>query len=208
MFFLLEPCCSCLFCIRALVALVTGLCGDTVSAMPVTKKYYLLYFEYSVLVLGTCCCFLVFCRCLLVVHSDPNGHLGSGLGGFGLPSAARQEAEFGCRWQLFIVHPATSGCNSHRPARHFTFTVMDQLVSRVTDEVTKRLQPLLSNLSSLAQQTQSPPLHHLKHLPCHSLWNSPLCYSLVDPTSNKPKDMLPSKIQSRYLLFTMASSQS
>ena len=35
--------------------------------------------------------------------------------------------------------------------------VMDQLVLRVTDEVTKRLQPLLSNLSSLAQQAQSPP---------------------------------------------------
>ena len=34
---------------------------------------------------------------------------------------------------------------------------MDQLVSQVTDEVTKRLQPLLSNLSSLAQQAQSPP---------------------------------------------------
>ena len=34
---------------------------------------------------------------------------------------------------------------------------MDQLVSRVTDEVTKRLQPLLSNLNSLAQQAQSPP---------------------------------------------------
>ena len=43
--------------------------------MPVTKKYYLLYFESSVLVLGTCCCFLVFCRCLLVVHSDPSSHL-------------------------------------------------------------------------------------------------------------------------------------
>ena len=34
---------------------------------------------------------------------------------------------------------------------------MDQLISRVTDEVTKRLQPLLSNLSSMVQQTQSPP---------------------------------------------------
>ena len=42
--------------------------------MPVTKKYYLLYFESSVLVLGACCCFLVFRRCLLVVHSDPSGH--------------------------------------------------------------------------------------------------------------------------------------
>ncbi|XP_068721811.1 uncharacterized protein [Montipora capricornis] len=86
---------------------------------------------------------------------------------------------------------------------------MDQLVSRVTEEVTKRLQPLLSNLGSLAQQAQSPPPpHHCKHLPCHSLWNSPLFCSLLDPTSNKPKGMLPSKIQSRYLLFTMASSQS
>ena len=34
---------------------------------------------------------------------------------------------------------------------------MDQLVSQVTEEVTKQLQPLLSNLSSLAQQAQSPP---------------------------------------------------
>ena len=38
-----------------------------------------------------------------------------------------------------------------------TSSVMDQLMSRVTDEVTKRLQPLLSNLSSMAQQAQSPP---------------------------------------------------
>ena len=43
--------------------------------MPVTKKYYLPYFESSLLVLGTCCCFLVFCRCLLVVRSNPSGHL-------------------------------------------------------------------------------------------------------------------------------------
>ena len=35
--------------------------------------------------------------------------------------------------------------------------VMDHLVSRVTDEVTKRLQPLLSDLRSLAQQAPSPP---------------------------------------------------
>ena len=34
---------------------------------------------------------------------------------------------------------------------------MDQLVLQVTDEVTKSLQPLLSNLGSLAQQAQSPP---------------------------------------------------
>ena len=34
---------------------------------------------------------------------------------------------------------------------------MDQLISRVTDEVTKRLQPLLSNLSSMVQQTPRPP---------------------------------------------------
>ena len=38
-----------------------------------------------------------------------------------------------------------------------TSPVMDQLVSRVTDEVTKRLQPLLSNLSSMAQQAPSLP---------------------------------------------------
>ena len=34
---------------------------------------------------------------------------------------------------------------------------MDHLVLRVTDDVTQRLQPLLSNLSSMAQQAQSPP---------------------------------------------------
>lgn len=33
----------------------------------------------------------------------------------------------------------------------------DQLVSRVTDEVTKRLQPFLSNLRSIVHQAQSPP---------------------------------------------------
>ena len=38
-----------------------------------------------------------------------------------------------------------------------TSPVMDQLVSRVTEEVNKWLQPLLSNLSSMAQQAQSPP---------------------------------------------------
>ena len=38
-----------------------------------------------------------------------------------------------------------------------TSPVMDQLVSRVSEEVTNRLQPLLSNLSSMAQQAQSPP---------------------------------------------------
>ena len=37
-----------------------------------------------------------------------------------------------------------------------TSPVMDQLVLRVTEEVTNRLQPLLSNLSSMAQQAQSP----------------------------------------------------
>ena len=35
-----------------------------------------------------------------------------------------------------------------------TSPVMDQLVSRVTEEVTNRLQPLLSNLSSMAQQVE------------------------------------------------------
>ena len=38
-----------------------------------------------------------------------------------------------------------------------TSPVMDQLVSRVSEEVTNRLQPLLSNVSSMAQQAQSPP---------------------------------------------------
>ena len=34
---------------------------------------------------------------------------------------------------------------------------MDKLIPQVTDEVTKRLQPLLANLRSMVQQTQSPP---------------------------------------------------
>ena len=34
---------------------------------------------------------------------------------------------------------------------------MDQLISQVTDEVTKRLQPLLANLTSMVQQRQSSP---------------------------------------------------
>ncbi|CAH3152201.1 unnamed protein product, partial [Porites lobata] len=47
----------------------------------------------------------------------------SGLGGFGLlPSAARQETEFGCRWQLVILNPATSCSTSNRPACRSTFT--------------------------------------------------------------------------------------
>ena len=57
-----------------------------------------------------------------------------------------------------------------------TSPVMDQLVSRVSEEVTNRLQPLLSNVSSMA------PLHIISST-CHSLWNSPLLYSLLDPTS-------------------------
>lgn len=38
-----------------------------------------------------------------------------------------------------------------------TSPVTDQLVSRVTDEVTKRLQPFLSHLRLIVQQAQSPP---------------------------------------------------
>ena len=50
----------------------TGYCGDSVSALPATKNFfYLLSFDSSVFVLGACYCFLVFCRCPLVVHSTP-----------------------------------------------------------------------------------------------------------------------------------------
>ena len=38
-----------------------------------------------------------------------------------------------------------------------TSPIMDQVVSRVTEEVTKRFQPVLLNLSSMAQQAQSTP---------------------------------------------------
>ena len=79
---------------------------------------------------------------------------------------------------------------------------MDQLISQVTDEVTKRLQPLLSNLSSMVQQTQSTPPHHLKNL-----WNSIHLCSPLDPTPNKSKDLLPSRIQLRCQLFMRGSSQ-
>ena len=68
------------------------------------------------------------------------------------------------RRQSFVVDGSSSSSTQQPPAAQATdqpavlpSPVMDQLVSRVTDEVTKRLQPLLSNLSSLAQQAQSPP---------------------------------------------------
>ena len=69
------------------------------------------------------------------------------------------------RRQSLVVDGSSSSSTQQPPAAPATdqpavlpSPVMDQLVSRVTDEVTKRLQPLLSNLSSLAQQAQSPPL--------------------------------------------------
>ena len=68
------------------------------------------------------------------------------------------------RRQSLVVDGSSSSSTQQPPAAPATdqpavlpSPVMDQLVSRVTDEVTKRLQPLLSNLSSLAQQAQSPP---------------------------------------------------
>ena len=68
------------------------------------------------------------------------------------------------RRQSLVVDGSSSSSSQQPPAAPTTdqpavlpSPVMDQLVSRVTDEVTKRLQPLLSNLSSLAQQAQSPP---------------------------------------------------
>ena len=68
------------------------------------------------------------------------------------------------RRQSLVVDGSSSSSTQQPPAAPatdqpaiFPSPVMDQLVSRVTDEVTKRLQPLLSNLSSLAQQAQSPP---------------------------------------------------
>ena len=61
-----------------------------------------------------------------------------------------------------------------------TSPVMDQLVSRVSEEVTNRLQPSLSNVSSMAQQAQSPPPHHLKHLSLPVEQSTSL--SLLDPT--------------------------
>ena len=125
--------------------------------MAVTKKYYLLYFASSVLVLGTCCCFLVLCRCLLAVHSDPSGHL---LRPWRLWSPPLRSAS----GESLVVDGSSSSSTQQPPAAPATdqpavlpSPVMDQLVSQVTDEVTKRLQPLLSNLSSLAQQAQSPP---------------------------------------------------
>ena len=52
--------------------------------------------------------------------------------------------------------PAATATDLDQPAV-LPSPVMDQLVSRVTGEVTKRLQPLLSNLGLLAQPAQSPP---------------------------------------------------
>ena len=151
-----------------------GYCGDTGSAMPVTKKYCLLYFESSVLVLGACCCFLVFRRCLLVVHSDPSGHPAQALEA--LVSSPPQRVSSSPTQQPSLLHESLAAQPVSRPATLcpvqsqqppaapatdqpavLTSPVMDQLMSRVTDEVTKRLQPLLSNLSSMAQQAQCPP---------------------------------------------------
>ena len=52
--------------------------------------------------------------------------------------------------------PAATATDLDQPAV-LPSLVMDQLMSRVTEEVSKRLQPLPSNLGSLAQPAQSPP---------------------------------------------------
>ena len=136
-YFIWGPWCYCLFWIRALFALVTGYCGDTLSAMPVTKKYDLLYFEFSQLVLGTCCCFLVFCRCLLVVQSDPSSHLlrpwrlwspplrsvwGDGVW-LSMAAYYPQPSMNPGQHNLCHEQQPCSLCNpSNRPARRFNFT--------------------------------------------------------------------------------------
>ena len=110
------------------------------------------------LVPGTCC-FLVLCRCRLVPQRSK------------WPSAQALEALVSSppqrvRRQSLVVDGSSSSSTQQPPAAIATdldqpavlpSPVMDQLVPRVTEEVTKRLQPLLSNLGSLAQQAQSPP---------------------------------------------------
>ena len=68
------------------------------------------------------------------------------------------------RRQSVVVDGSSSSSTQQPPAAPATnrpavlpSPVKDHLVSRVTDEVTKRLQPLLSDLRSLAQQAPSPP---------------------------------------------------
>ena len=68
------------------------------------------------------------------------------------------------RRQSVVVDGSSSSSTQQPPAAPATnrpavlpSPVMDHLVSRVTDEVTKRLQPLLSDLRSLTQQAPSPP---------------------------------------------------
>ena len=111
------------------------------------------------LVPGTCCCFLVLCRCSLVPQRSK------------WPSAQALEALVSSppqrvRRQSLVLDGSSSSSTQQPPAATATdldqpavlpSPVMDQLVSRVTEEVTKRLQPLLSNLGSLAQPAQSPP---------------------------------------------------
>ncbi|CAH3184441.1 unnamed protein product, partial [Porites evermanni] len=116
----------------------------------------------------------VFARCLLVVHSDPSGHPAQALEA--LVSSPPQRVSSSSTQQPSLLHESLAAQPVSRPATLcpvqsqqppaapatdqpavLTSPVMDQLVSRVTDEVTKRLQPLLSNLSSMAQQAQCPP---------------------------------------------------
>ena len=181
-----SPCCSGFILFGALVAPVyfeleplllwsRAIAATLCQPCLLLKKYYLLYFESPVLVLGACCCFLVFRRCLLVVHSDPSGHL---LRPWRLWSPPLRSVSGDRVWlSMAARHPQSSNppfcmnpwqhnlCHDQQPPAApatdqpavLTSPVMDQLVSRVTDEVTKRLQPLLSNLSSMAQQAQSPP---------------------------------------------------
>ena len=70
------------------------------------------------------------------------------------------------RRQSLVLDGSSSSSTQQPPAATATdldqptvlpLPVMDQLVSRVTEEVTKQLQPSLSNLGSLAQPAQSPP---------------------------------------------------
>lgn len=70
------------------------------------------------------------------------------------------------RRQSLVLDGSSSSSTQQPPAATATdldqptvlpLPVMGQLVSWVTEEVTKRLQPSLSNLGSLAQPAQSPP---------------------------------------------------
>ena len=115
---------------------------------------------------------------------------------------------------LVLASSATKASTLPDAANTFLSTpVLDQLVSRVKEEVSRKLQPLLVNLGSLSQPVQSSNfyqlrLNHSLYLLCLQYQCSPLsCSPLGPPFSPLRTWHHRSRMQWRYQLYTTGSNQ-